>query len=527
MIPALFSLDSYKLGHADQYPEGTEMVYSNFTPRSLKHFKVPEAFANNTIIAYGMYDTIRTIVETFNDTFFSRDIEEVLLEAQTIYPFFAGNRGFDYQRIRELWELGYLPLDVWALPEGAHVTPQIPVLTLKNNASQFFWLTNFIETWISNTLWKPMVSATISWNYRQILLHYALKTGSALGFVDWQAHDFSLRGMSGMEDGARTGVGHLLSFTGTDNLAAVWYAMQAYEIEPGALIGGSVPATEHSVMSCGSKISELATFARLITAVYPTGIVSIVSDTWDFWRVITEYAKILKPTIMGRDGKVVFRPDSGDPADIICGTARIWDSAARSLLHFDYPVGYYKDKVTGTYFYKYSPVGYNKIEEPTPEMKGAIECLWNIFGGTVTDKGYRMLDEHVGLIYGDSITMERADDILARLQDKGYASGNVVLGIGSYTFQYVTRDTIGAAMKATYAEVNGEPVLLSKDPATDPGKKSATGILYVDRDEENDYILYDRQKSFGEGELELIFSNGEFSPVPRFQDIRDRVRRGN
>src|SRR5574343_370184 len=133
LIPALLSLDSYKLGHADQYPEGTEMVYSNFTPRSLKHFKVPKDFDNSTIIAYGMYDTIRTIVEVFNDTFFSRNLEAVLLEVQAIYPFFTGNRGFNYDRIRELHELGYLPLDCWALPEGAHVTPQIPVLTLRSN----------------------------------------------------------------------------------------------------------------------------------------------------------------------------------------------------------------------------------------------------------------------------------------------------------------------------------------------------------------------------------------------------------
>ena len=527
-IPALFSVDSYKLGHADQYPKGTQCVYSNFTPRSLKHFKVPEDFTNDTIIAYGMYDAICEIVDTFDSTFFSKPIDFILEEVQALYPSFTGTSDFNYERIRTLHAYGRLPLNFAALPEGAHVMPQIPVLVVSNTKPEFFWLTNFIETWLSNILWKPMVSATISWNYRQILEYYADYTGSDPAFVDWQAHDFSLRGMSGMEDGARTGVGHLLSFTGSDNVAAAWYAKQKYQVEPGELVAGSVPATEHSVMSCGSRLNELETFRRLITEVYPTGIVSIVSDTWDFWQVVTNYADDLADTITARDGKVVFRPDSGNPVDIICGTALGFDSSWERLADRYFAPGCYKDTSTGTFFNKDAKGSVTKILNPTAEMKGAVECLWEIFAGTTTSTGHRLLDSHVGLIYGDSITMDRANQILQRLADRWYASGNIVLGIGSYTFQYVTRDTIGAAMKATYAEVDGVSVDLYKDPATDPGKCSATGRLRVSLDGDNNYVVEDQQPWFDGGELYPILLDGYMvTPRPKLSEMRQRVREGN
>ena len=160
----------------------------------------------------------------------------------------------------------------------------------------------------------------------------------------------------------------------------------------------------------------------MITETYPAGIVSIVSDTWDYWKVITEFIPTLKSEILARDGKVVIRPDSGDPVKIICGDP---------------------DAKPGS-----------------PEFKGSVECLWETFGGTETATGYKLLDGHIGLIYGDSITLERCEAICSQLEAKGFASTNVVFGIGSYTYQYVTRDTFGFAMKATYGEVNGKGLSL-------------------------------------------------------------------
>lgn len=531
-IPAMFCVDSYKLGHADQYPSGTTKVYSNFTPRDLRHFLVPQKFENGFVIAYGMYATVIEITDAFYTTFFDRALDDVMDEIEEMYPRFTGKElsDEDCDRYMDLHDYGRLPITIKALPEGTHIKPQIPVMTIINTQPEFFWVTNFLEVWLSNTLWKPMVSATVAWNYRRILDYYAKETGTPKELVNWQGHDFSLRGMSGMEDGARTGAGHLMSFTGSDNIPAAWYLKEMYHVDKEDTLAGSVPATEHSVMSCGSKERELDTFKRIITDVCPKGIVSIVSDTWDFWEVITQFTKKLHTDIMSRDGKVVFRPDSGDPGDILCGTATLFDSGADESLDY-MPAGVYNDVSTNEYWeIKTSGSGTGDfftiegIRKPTPEMRGAVECLWEVFGGTTTSSGHRLLDEHVGLIYGDSITMQRAQDILDKLSKKGFASGNVVLGIGSYTYQYVTRDTIGAAMKATYAEVNGEARNLFKNPATDVAKKSATGLLRVLGGGE-DYVLEDQASTDEGGMLDFLLIDGIVAcDVPKLSDIREKVR---
>jgi nicotinamide phosphoribosyltransferase len=235
------------------------------------------------------------------------------------------------------------------------------------------------------------------------------------------------------------------------------------------------------------KEGELQTFRRLINNLYPSGIVSIVSDTWDFWKVVTEYMFELKSEIVKRDGKVVIRPDSGDPVKIVIG-----DPDAK---------------------------------KGSPEFKGAVECLWEVFGGTETTEGFKMLDSHIGLIYGDSITLERAEEILIGLASKGFASGNVVFGVGSYTYQYVTRDNFGFAMKATSGVVNGERRDIFKDPKTDSGiKKSAVGLLRVEKNETG-MVLHDRQTVDQEkqGLLQTVFLDGsEINPVS-FAEIRKRV----
>lgn len=255
-------------------------------------------------------------------------------------------------------------------------------------------------------------------------------------------------------------------------------------------LGGSVPATEHSVMCMGGMATEIETFSRLINDVYPKGIVSIVSDTWDFWKVLTVYALELKEDIMSREGKVVFRPDSGDPVKIICGDPN--------------------------------------AEPGTPEFKGAVQCLWEVFGGTKTDNGFKVLDSHVGLIYGDSISLERAEAILEGLLVNGFASSNIVFGIGSYTYQYVTRDTLGTAIKATWGQVNGEGRELFKKPKTDNGmKNSACGLLRVER-EHGKFVLHDRQTREQEqkGLLTTVFEDGMIVKEYGIAEIRKRIIEG-
>jgi len=256
-------------------------------------------------------------------------------------------------------------------------------------------------------------------------------------------------------------------------------------------------------------IAEYQVFKRLLE-IYPNGILSVVSDTFDLFKVVTEYLPRLKDEILARDGKLVIRPDSGDPVDILCGKI-VWVNKGE----FDFN----KSRISGL----------------NPDNKGVIELLWDVFGGTVNAQGYKVLDPHIGAIYGDSITIDRANEICKRLEAKGFASTNVVLGVGSFTYQYNTRDTFGFAMKATYVEVthkaeSGSPAFsvegreIFKDPITDDGtKKSATGLLCVEELPDGSIGLYDKVSWATEdtGLLQTIYKNGEFDNLITLTKIRE------
>jgi nicotinamide phosphoribosyltransferase len=478
--------DGYKVGHKFQYPEGTTLVYSNLTPRKARNPQV------NEIVFFGLQYFIKEyLIKQFDELFFKQPKEEVVKAYARRLDNYLGKDSISYDHIEKLHDLGYLPLEIKALPEGSLVPMRVPIFTIWNTKPEFFWVTNMLETVLSAIIWKPCTSATTAFQYLRTFTKYANETvGDDKTFIPWQGHDFSFRGMSGIEDAVMSGAGHLLSFAGTDTIPAIDFLEQYYNADcEKELVGGSVPATEHSVMCMGTQGDEINTFDRLISKVYPAGIVSIVSDTWDFWQVITEFLPKLKEKILARNGKVVIRPDSGDPVKIIIGD---------------------KDAQPGT-----------------PEYKGAIECMWETFGGTITEKGFKLLDGHIGLIYGDSITTERQDAILAGLKEKGFASYNVVLGIGSFTYEYVTRDTFGFAMKATYGEVNGEGRDIFKDPKTDDGtKKSAKGLMQVYRDKNGKLALKDQctWEEEAQGELKTVFKDGKLVVDLTLEDIRQRIK---
>lgn len=519
-------IDFYKSGHVFQYPAGTEKVYSNFTPRSDRLAPVlrvgPAAF-DGKIVFFGLQGFILDIlIESFNSEFFKLPKAKAVARYRRRMDNALGPGAVPVDHIEALHDLGYLPLHVKALPEGSLVDIKVPPFTVTETLPQFFWLTNYIETVLSNANWKPMTVATLAYQYRRLLEAYCDMTGGDRLFIDWQAHDFSARGMAGPEDAARSGAGHLLSFTGTDTVNAIDYLEDYYGADSDAeMIGGSIPATEHSVMSMGGRLDELGTFRRLITETYPAGLVSIVSDTWDFWQVITEFSARLKEEILARrpnalgQAKVVFRPDSGDPVLILTGYLDEELVSGADGKPTRNEEGLYLERE-----------GARPITEA--ERKGAVQCLWDIFGGTETGKGFKVLNERVGLIYGDSITLQRADAIMQRLLAKGFASTNVVLGVGSYSYQYVTRDSFGMAMKATAGVVAGELRELSKDPKTDSGtKKSAVGLLRVER-VDGSYVLHDRQTPEQEagGLLETVFKDGELLRRQTLAQIRDRLRNG-
>ena len=308
-------------------------------------------------------------------------------------------------------------------------------------------------------------------------------------------HGFEFRGMSGRHDAAISGAGLLLNSCGTDTVVAIDLLEEYYNADAEKeLIAASVPASEHAMDSLGTSLDgELGFFKKAITVNYPKGIVSMVSDTFDFWQVITEFASALKQDILNRTpneyglAKVVFRPDSGNPIHIICGNPN-------------------------------APKG-------SPEHKGAVECLWDIFGGTESEKGFKVLHERVGLIYGDSCNYEIINGILVGLKEKGFASNNIVFGVGSFSMNYATRDSLGIAQKATWAQVEGKGYDLFKCPKTDDGmKKSAKGLLRVDL-VEGIYTLKDccTPEEEAGGELKEIFRDGKLLIDWTLAEIRAKV----
>lgn len=546
---APLAVDFYKPSHKPMYIQGTNLIHSNFTPRSTKRFK-GSRFYDKKVVSFGYQIFVKDyLIKEWNETFFDRPLKEAVARYKRFMDNTLGKDAVDCSAIEALHKVGYLPIRLKALPEGVRYPVGVPCLTISNTLPEFGWITNYVESVLSAELWKPMTNATIAYEYRRVFEHYADLTGASKELIQFQAHDFSFRGMSGRHDAKRSGLAHLTSFVGTDTCPAIEAAEEWYcaDIQT-ELVGTSVPATEHSVMCSGieyikqqfdaqgyvelptstgavtlpmsqfqfnethtdtQKLAELALFHYLMTVVYPTGILSIVSDSFDFWYMMKYGIEVLKDTIQTRDGKIVFRPDSGDPVDIICGTAWTQFVILDSV-----------DTNDGTY--------YKKEEAYTVEEKGAMQCLYEVFGSEINGKGYKSLNSKVGLIYGDSITIERAETILSKLKARGYSTDCIVLGIGSYTYQYSTRDTLGFAMKATYTEVDGKGYAIYKDPKTSDGtKKSAKGLIAVQL-VDGEYILKDNvskaeEASTRHNSLEEIFVNGKLIRETSLQQIRKRL----
>jgi nicotinic acid phosphoribosyltransferase len=792
LIPTLLC-DFYKVSHREQYPENTEMVYSTWIPRSGKH--LPHV---DKVVCYGIQGFILEFFQVMQ-SFFLRPKTDVINEYSRYLKYCLGVPEPYTKHLEELHDLGYIPLKFKALPEGTLVPFRVPMMTVENTDPRFFWLTNYIETLASALLWKPCTTASIAYIYRKLLNKNAIETTGSTAGVEFQGHDFSMRGMSGPEDAARSGAGHLLSFVGTDTIPAIQYVEEYYggDIEQ-ELIGCSVPATEHSVMCAGGAHTEYETFKRLINDVYPTGIVSIVSDTWDLWDVITEILPRLKDEILkrgeGKEGihKTVIRPDCYDAEtkvmtqlgwkyfkDLDKDTDLVAEVLDDGTYHFVKPLKYVDEYYEGDMYYFHdgkgkldllvtpnhrmifskqgkeivqtaeeAKVGYwpkdmlrsakakdkdqklsgldrlkiafqadgsfqtamtgrirfsflkqrkmdrlerildecgfeytkyplsdgsyeynvkerldftkdfswvntkdlcsnwcidfieelsywdatrrhedrikfdttteevmdvvelvalsagygvlitktkddrkphfsdvytahilksnllggqSQVKEKvqysgriycvqvpsgkllvkrnrsviicgnsgdpvdilcgdtnatpnSPPHKGVVELLWELFGGTVTEQGYKVLDPHIGTIYGDAITLDRCNHICERLKAKGFATTNVVFGIGSYTYQYLTRDSLGFAMKSTSVIIDGVEKPIYKDPVTDDGiKKSARGRVYV---VEVDGVLKcsDLDNPIeGEDLLEDIFCDGHMLKVEKFSAIRVRL----
>lgn len=551
----LLATDFYKIGHINQYNKLTTLIFSNFTPRADKLFQHYVKNAPHAVLVAGVQGVIQSfVIDLWNDGFFKQPKAKVVGQYKRLVDK-SLNVDLDVKHIEALHDLGYLPLEIRCLPEGTLCPIQVPIYTVHNTDDRFAWLTNYFESGLSAETWKVITNATTAFNYRLLFERYAEKTCDDNSHVDFQGHDFAFRGLSGIYDGYGSSFGHILSFKGTDTVLAIQYAEDFYGAED-TFVAGSIPASEHSVATTNigaiiedqrkhrmtqahvsidteRYLAEKEFLSRYITEIYPAGFVSYVADSYDYWSVLTKIAVELKEQIMAREGRLVFRPDSGDPVKVVAGYT--WDNTNYS----DYseameaePEAYEVVCING----KYHPViqnqfGYTDIDEtvefPEHEVKGSVEVLWEIFGGEVNSKGYKVLDTHVGVIYGDSITLTRATEIFERLEAKGFASSNIVFGIGSYTYNYNTRDTFGFACKATGSIIDGEEILVSKEPKTDIKKKSAKGFLSVVKDSDGDYRLVDglsfEDISAPENQLAVAFRDGKLERFQTLEQIRDNV----
>lgn len=539
-IPGFTSLywtDGYKVAHAGMLAPGTSRLYGTWIPRSLKHG--PKGATK--IVSFGQQLVVKWLHYEFQENFFNRPVEEAEQFVKDMSKYL--NLNYNGDHFIELHKLGYLPLKIQALPEGIETKPNIPHMTFVNTVDGYAWLTLFLETFISSLAWKAPTSATIALQYRRRCEEWVMKTDPQNAWlIPYLCHDFSARGLDPYSQIA-SGLGHATVFFGSDTLAVIPSARFFYNESKEEVAIASVNASEHSVTTTGifyylkkmkegmldDRIKEYYSFdlpcegsvenpdylaiaewlnLKRWLRLYGEGILSIVSDTFDLWKLITFILPRLKDEIVSRNGKLVVRPDSGDPVDIICGT------------------------------YQPHHGDYNQ-RHLNPEFKGVIELLADNFGYTVNEQGYKVLPPYIGAIYGDSITLDRQLQIYERLAEKGFASTNIVLGVGSFTYQYNTRDTCGFAAKGAWFEtkekVHGRSLddlieifgnNIYKDPITDDGtKKSLKGFQLVYLDGDGEYQVeseVSEERAYSsENILHIIYEDGKFPNEITLTKVRE------
>lgn len=464
----LLMVDAYKFGgHLEQYPKGTNKLYSYLVARSDK--KIP----------YTVFVGLQVILKSkLLKPVTHSDVDEALLYRKRVL---GGTSPTIEKAWRALADLGYLPIEIKAVPEGTVMPVKNVLMTVTNTHPEFYWLPNMMESMLLK-IWNTITVASYSKKLHNLTSKFVKETSDSEFLLPFLVHDFGYRGVSSEESAALSGMAHLVNFWGTDTIPAVKLIYDYYTPTTDTPVGLSVPASEHSVMSSFGKDNELDAFKNMLS-LYKTGIVSIVSDTYNLWNVLTNFASQLKEEIVSRDGKVVFRPDSGNPELIICGNPE-------------------------------APVG-------TPEFKGAVRLLDEMFGSTVNSKGFKELNPKVGLIYGDGMYYERFERVLNKLKEMGYASTNLVIGVGGLLLQQHNRDDQGFAFKATYCEINGVPREIVKDPITDHGKKSHKGLMML-TEKNGVYMTHDQvtPEQEKEGLLQTVFKDGKLIKEYSIEQVR-------
>ena len=482
-------IDFYKAVHAEMLPKNITKSVSYFTPRMSRVKRWDK------VVMFGLQGFIKTyLIDYFNEEFFEKSFEEIIYEYKRIMDASLDKDAYKIDKIENLHKLGYLPIEIVALPEGTIVPMHVPMFGITNTHKDFAWLPQALESLISAEMWHPMLAATVGKTYRDIVNYYYdltcddnVSKARALGAFDF-------RGEECLQSAVKAGAGWCLSFLNTATVPTIPYLEKNYFCdctkEPVAY--GS-PSTEHSVMCSNYAVDgdEITLLRRLLTEIYPNTSFSAVLDSYDYWNIIDNILPQLKTEIMNHNGCMLMRGDSGDCVEVVTKT---------------------------------------------------VFKLWEEFGGTVNSKGYKVLDPHVKAIYGDSITVQRCEEIYKILMENGFACSNVALGVGSFSFQCIeedeelkpfTRDTFSSCIKATYCEIDGKPTPIFKNPKDGGFKKSQKGCCRVyTRCDGNIYyedeLTWEQAVNSGEHGNMLIpvFKDGELLKEQSLKEIRDRLHGG-
>lgn len=591
MYNPLLLIDFYKATHHEQYPKNLTKMVSYYTPR------MSRLLDTKKVTMFGLQAFIKEyLIKGFNDNFFNRPENEVVAEYERVLNATLGKGSYQTDKIIQLHRLGYLPIQISAVPEGTRTAIGVPQIEITNTHPNFVWLVNTIETMLSCSMWHTQVSAEVGYRYYKIVQDYWKKTCNEdiinprrlLG-------DFSMRGQHSVESAIKSSAGWLLSFYNTATVPAIMWLEDNYNCNcTKEDVGYGAISTEHSVMCSNFAVDgdEVTQIRRLLTEIYPHHSFSMVSDSYDYWNLVNNILSLVKKEICEHDGCLSIRGDSGDPIEIIAGLP-LYIVDEDDMKYFNtcgcdeqeaWIYGYirditYRDKIEKkvTIILKikdeyircicepewasergaYTDRDYNFIDTwniniernitLTPEEKGTVWVLWEMFGGTINSKGYKVLNPHIKAIYGDSITPQRCKEIYERLMVKGFTISNVSLGVGSfsmmclesiegedYRYSPYTRDTFGIAVKATYAEdQDGKPIMIYKQPKASSWKKSQKGCcvvspngqIYTDNcswDEVCDWSIWHNEKNL----IQTVFEDGKMIKEYSLTEVRNNMYKG-
>lgn len=593
---SILRTDFYKATHMLQYREGITHFTSYLTPRGSRFKNIDK------MVVFGIANFVnKWLYEDFNKNFFEKSDIEIYLEVEEVLH---NGLGYStemvdktYDKIFGLWKLNYLPIEINGLPEGTLCPMQVPAIEIRSTHPDFAWVAQAIESILSCEIWHSIMSATVGLEYKKIAKAAFDKTVDDNISHMTAMCDFSMRGQESYDSAVASGAAFLASFYNCSTIESRKYIEKNYKDKNPVKVNG-LTSTEHSVMCSDYAIGgdEIETYRRLLTEVYPNTSFAAVSDSYDFWNVVTNILPSLKNEIEEHEGFIGIRHDSDEPIHALCGIERInlnktWigpDSYCRDEADFEEMICDYFNEDSeyfninnmggsSTFYITYSqyrgededPLFFEGVYKISPstldyddpaldydysfeikkirdsmsyEDKGMVESLYELFGGTVNSKGYKVMNPKLKAVYGDSITIPRAKEIYKRLEENGFAANNVSLGVGSFSMECLeengilkpfTRDSFSIAIKATYGrriDEKGNKIEfpIFKNPKGCSGKKSLKGLCLPFYNENKELYTIEElneteyNKLVDKSEFVNYFKNGKVTQYA-FEDIRNRM----